>query len=78
MPDLNPQPLPPGTIKVSLPVEVLYNLEAFQKVQASVLGRTGCPTCTSGGHFIWQMYEEFAVNPALEVTPVLTGTVVEG
>jgi hypothetical protein len=65
---LNPQPLPPGgAIKVHVPAEVLFDLEAFQKVQASVLARAGCRGCTSGGHFIWQAYEDFVVNGAGEV-----------
>lgn len=50
MADLNPQPLPPRQVAVTVhvPPEILGNLESFQKVQASVFGRFGCPGCNSG------------------------------
>ncbi len=70
MAELNPQPLPPRAITVHVPAGVLYDIEAFQKVQRSVLGHAGCPGCTSGGHFIWQTYGEYVVDPSLEVRPV--------
>jgi hypothetical protein len=77
MAELNPQPLPPRSITVHVPPSVLYDIEAFQKVQRSVLGRAGCPGCTSGGHFIWQAYEEFVVTPSLEVRPLMGGAPLE-
>ncbi len=71
---LNPQPLPPGFRQVvHLPAEVLFNLEAFQRVQASVLAKTGHPNCTSGMQFLWQAFEEWAVDPSGEVNPVVPG-----
>jgi len=73
---LNPQPLPPleHPIQVHAPAEILFDLEAFQRVQASVLAKAGHPGCTSGMQFLWQAYEEFAVDPSGEVQPVLPGT----
>jgi hypothetical protein len=36
--ELNPQPLPPGlTIRVHAPASVMFDLETFQRAQASVL-----------------------------------------
>lgn len=70
MAELNPQPLPPGRdIRVVAPDAVLYDLETFQRAQASVLSHTGCPTCTSGLNFHWQAFEEFVVDPAGEARP---------
>jgi hypothetical protein len=68
---LYPQPLPPGLRRVHLPAETLYNLEAFQRVQASVLAKAGHPACTSGMQFLWLAYENWAVDPSGEVHPVL-------
>lgn len=77
MPDLNPQPLPPrDAIRVHMPPELLYDLEAFQRVQASVLDRLGCGGCTSGHQFLFQAFEEFVVNKAGEVRPMAGGEVV--
>ena len=51
-----------GEIRVTVPASVLNDLEAFQRVQAEILGKSGCLTCTSGYHLIWQAYSEFAVD----------------
>lgn len=68
---------------VHVPTETLYNLEAFQSLQASILGLAGCPGCTSGRFFLYQAYGETAergstpvasewyVAPSGEVTAVL-------
>lgn len=79
MSELNPQPLPPGLlhpgypIRISAPASVLNDLETFQKAQAGVLKRAGCPTCTSGLHLLWQAFTDFTVNEAGEVRPVAPG-----
>jgi hypothetical protein len=68
---LNPQPLPPGRdIRISAPASVLYDLEAFQRALAGVLGATECPGCTSGMNLLWQAYTQFAVDPAGDVRAV--------
>lgn len=71
MADLNPQPLPPRQVAVTVhvPPEILGNLESFQKVQASVFGRFGCPGCNSGVQIDWKQIEEFVVTPDLELKP---------
>jgi hypothetical protein len=54
---------PNGVVKVRVNANTLYDLGAMQQVQASVLGRLGCPGCTSGIQFIFQQEEgEFGVG----------------
>lgn len=72
--ELNPQPLPPGrTIRVHAPASVLYDLEAFQRAQFSVLQQVGCPACHSGFNLFWDTYAEYAVDPSGEARPVSGG-----
>ena len=71
MADLNPQPLPPRDIRISVPPALLNDLGAFQRVQASVLAQAGCPGCTSGLNLIWESVTRFAVDPGGEVRPVI-------
>jgi hypothetical protein len=71
MSDLQPQPLPPrSTIRVSAPAAVLFDLEKFQRAQASILGRAGCPTCTSGLDLQWQALVDFEVDHAGDVREI--------
>jgi hypothetical protein len=71
MAQLNPQPLPPGrVIRVHAPESVLFDLEKFQRAQASVLRQTGHPTCHSGVNLFWETYSEFAVDPSGEARPI--------
>ena len=75
MADLNPQPLPPREVEVTVhvPTAILGNIEAFQKVQASIFDRFGCGGCNSGVIIDFQHLKEFYVTPNLEVHPVLPG-----
>jgi hypothetical protein len=75
MADLNPQPLPPRQVAVTVhvPPEILGNLDSFQKVQASVFGRFGCPGCNSGIQIDWKQIEEFVVTPELDLRAVAPG-----
>ena len=51
-----------GVVTAHVPAETLYNLEELQKIQASILGKTGCRTCCSGIQIIFQQEEvEFSV-----------------
>ena len=64
MSELNPQPLPPrGRVTVHVPTKVLYDLEAMQRITASVLDRLGCQGCHSGRILEFQEIEQFVVNP---------------
>jgi hypothetical protein len=80
--ELNPQPLPPGrapaanVIRVSAPGSVLNDLETFQRAQAGVLKRAGCPTCTSGMYLLWQAFTDYAVDETGEVRSVGPGSLV--
>lgn len=76
MADLNPQPLPPRQVAVTVhvPPEILGNLDSFQKVQASVFGRFGCPGCNSGIQIDWKQIEEFVVTPELDLQAVAPAT----
>jgi hypothetical protein len=79
MSELNPQPLPPGgALRISAPASVLNNLEIFQKAQAGVLEKAGCPACTSGLNLLWQTFTDFVVNEAGEVSPVAGGQLAAG
>ena len=73
MGELNPQPLPPREVAVTvhIPGKILGNLETFQKVQASVFDRFGCGGCNSGIVIDWKRFEEFVVTPDLEVHSVV-------
>lgn len=73
MSELNPQPLPPKAIRVAVPGDYLNDLAQFQKIQASVLGRLGCPGCTSGFQIDWHLYENWVVDLHGAVNPVEVG-----
>lgn len=71
MADLNPQPLPPRTVNVTMPAEVAFDLEKTQAVLAEVMNRVGCPACTSGIDIRFKMEENFAVDrETLSVRPI--------
>jgi hypothetical protein len=78
--ELNPQPLPPGfaapgqSIRVTAPASVLNDLETFQRAQAGVLKRAGCPGCTSGLHLLWQVFTDYTVSESGEVRSVEPGS----
>lgn len=76
MSELNPQPLPPRRIRVAVPGEIMNDLERFQKVQASVLGRVGgCSHCTSGLQIDWHEYEQWVVDVEGAVHPIAPAAV---
>ena len=80
MSELNPQPLPPREVAVTvhIPGEILGNLESFQKVQASIFDRFGCGGCNSGIVIDWKRFEEFVVTPDLEIQPLALNQVQRG
>jgi hypothetical protein len=54
---------PAGVVNVHVSADTLYNMEAMQQLQKSVLGRLGCPTCCSGRQILFQQEEgEFSVG----------------
>jgi hypothetical protein len=76
MTELNPQPLPPKAIRVQVPEAIMNDLDAFQKVHASILNQVGCARCTSGLQFIWQNYENWVVDGVGNVSPVANGAAI--
>jgi hypothetical protein len=71
MTDLQPQPLPPrSTVRITAPISVLNDLDKFQRAQASILGKAGCPACTSGLDLHWQALVDFEVDHAGNVRQI--------
>jgi len=48
---------PTGVVNVHVSAETLYDLDATQALQKSILGRLGCPTCCSGRQILFQQEE---------------------
>ena len=68
MAELNPQPIPPGVVRINISSEVAYDLDKMQKITAEVLSRIGCGGCHSGRILDFVHLDEFVVNPeTLEV-----------
>jgi hypothetical protein len=54
---------PTGVVNVHVSAEILYNLEAAQQLTKTILGRLGCPGCTSGRQILFHQEEgEFTVG----------------
>lgn len=72
--DLLGDPSPqPSIVRVALPAAAYYDLGKFQKIQKDILGRLGCPGCTSGHHIHWDIYRNFIVDEKLNVNPAAFG-----
>lgn len=56
----------PGTltrqVRVTIPASVAYDLDAFMKVQQSILDRLGCQACCSDFDIRWDIQRDFRVN----------------
>ena len=59
-----------NVVKVSVPAEVAYDLDQFQRVQETILDRLGCPACTSGWDIRWDLQRNFLVDEKLNVREV--------
>jgi hypothetical protein len=59
-----------GLVRVTIPASVAFDLGKFQKAVGNVLGRLGCPGCTSGHEILFQQEAQFIVDENLRVTPV--------
>jgi hypothetical protein len=74
MAELNPQPIPPGRVRINITSEVAFDLEKMQKITAQVLEQLGCGGCHSGRVLDFVHLDEFVVNPkTLEVTNIGVG-----
>jgi hypothetical protein len=69
-------PLPERTVRVSLPAKVANDLKAFQKVQASILGRLGCAACCSGWDIRFDVVRSFVVDEKLNIREAVGGGVI--
>jgi hypothetical protein len=51
-----------GIVRVKVSGDTLYNLDAIQKLQGTILGKLGCRACCSGLPILFQQEEgEFEV-----------------
>jgi hypothetical protein len=57
-------------VRVTVPVKVLYDRKALNKVTDEVLGRLGCLGCHSGFDIRFLLEQDYSVNEKLEVSPV--------
>jgi hypothetical protein len=51
-----------NVVRVSLPAEVAFNLDRFQKVQADIFERLGHPHCVSGWDVRFDLVRQFVVD----------------
>jgi hypothetical protein len=56
-------------VEVSIPAEVAFDLDSFQKVQRDILGQLGCRACCSGYDIRFDIERRFVVDSNLEVRP---------
>jgi hypothetical protein len=52
-----------NVVRVAMPVEVAFNLDKFQKVQAAVFEKLGHSRCVSGWDVRYDFIRQFVVNP---------------
>lgn len=56
-----------NVVNVSMPASVYYNLENFQKIHAGILGRLGCPACSSGWDIRYRLQRDFVIDENLNI-----------
>ena len=59
-----------GTVRVSIPASVAYDLGAFQKSITLIAEQLGCPKCVSGVDCRFQLERAWVINQNLEINPV--------
>ena len=69
-------PTPERTVRVALPGKVAVSLRDFQKVQASILDRLGCPACCSGWDIRYDVITNFRVDEQLNVHDEVAGGII--
>ena len=69
-------PTPERTIRVSLPGKIAYDLNAFQKAQATILDRLGCAACCSGWDIRFDIIRNFTVDKDLNIQNLVSDDVV--
>jgi len=73
--DPNPQPNK-AVVRVTLPAKIAYDLNAFQKAQASILDKLGCQACCSGWDIRFDLARSFLVDEELNVKEIIGGGVI--
>jgi hypothetical protein len=58
------------TVHVSLPASVAFDLDRFQEIQRSILGKLGCGACCSGWDIRFDLQRQFLVDEELNVRDV--------
>ncbi|NKB33135.1 MAG: hypothetical protein GKR91_08560 [Pseudomonadales bacterium] len=69
-------PLPERVVQVTIPHSVAINLKAFQKAQASILDKLGCPACCSGFDIRFDTIRSFSVDNELNIRELVGGGIV--
>lgn len=64
----------PDVIRVSIPAAAYYNLDKFQSIQKDILGRLGCPACTSGHDIRFDIHRRFFADEKLGISAVALPT----
>jgi hypothetical protein len=59
-----------GTVRITLPAKVAFDLSAFQKSLAVLAERLGCRACFSGVNCTFQLERDFVINERLEINSV--------
>ncbi len=59
-----------GPIRITMPAAVAYDLDAFQRGIAGLVGRLGCQACCSGFDITFLHEREFVINEKLEIATV--------
>lgn len=69
-------PTPERPVRVSIPARLAFDLKGFQKVQAGILDRLGCPNCCSGFDIRWDLARSFSVDEKLNIRETVFGGVI--
>ena len=56
-----------NVVRVSVPVDVYFNLDRIQQVQKTILGRLGCLACCSGWDIRFDLERRFVVDEKLNI-----------
>jgi hypothetical protein len=62
-----------NVVRVSLPAEVAFDVDRFQEIQKSILGKLGCMACCSGWDIRYDIERRFIVDEKLNVRSVGPG-----
>jgi hypothetical protein len=58
-----------NVVRVTVPLKVINDLDAIQRVQRDVLGQLGCQACCSGFDIRFDVARQFLVDESMDVRP---------